>query len=312
MPDGLGDREARPLVSVIMPNLNKGDFIADAIESVLSQVYDNLELIVVDNGSLDQSVSIVEEFVKSDHRVTLLKEAHRGTSFARNTGIRKARGTFIALSDADDVCHKERLSKQVNLLQERNGSVCYSEGWIIDGRGMPTGQFYNRDLVKLPNNYEGSIFHELIKYDFVIGPSVMVSRSCLDNDPFDVSITLCDDWDLNVRLSRRVDFHYIPEPLYGYRIYSGNAKRTMVQEKYRNHILMFEEWLERFGNLDKRDRDIILGNLLRAREAQSGRVGMIRVGLTHPSAAVMLLAMTRSYVAHQLRLLLGARSMRDH
>lgn len=290
------------LVSVVMPNLNKGGFIADAIESILSQTYEKFELLVIDNGSDDQSISLIENFIKKDTRISLTREPRRGVSYALNTGIGKAQGAFVTFLGSDDICHEERLSKQVKCLQEKNASVCYTEGWMIDDRGELINKLYNKDVAKLPTIHEGMIFHELIRRNFIIGGSVMVSRRCLDNDSYDASLTFGEDWDLWVRLSRRFHFHYVPEPLYGYRVYSGNTWAKGNEERIQaNNVLMYEKWLRDFQDLNRDDRNFILKRLLQSRMELDGVVGMLQVALAHPSASILLLGRAKSSIAYRMK-----------
>jgi glycosyltransferase involved in cell wall biosynthesis len=297
-----GDTVPGSLVTVVMPNLNKGRFIADAIDSVLSQTYVNLELMVVDNGSADQSLSIIEGFVRRDSRVTLLEESKRGVARAINAGLTRAKGEFVMVVGSDDLLAKEGISKQVSCLQEENAPLCYTEGWILDEWGKPTGRLYNRDWVKLPSTCEGMIFHELIRKVFVLPASVMYSRRCFENGMFDSSLTFGEDWDLLVRLSRSLEFRYIPEPLYGWRIYSGNmmvkGNERFVNE---NHVHIYEKWLRDFDGLSREDRNFILKRLLRSREALEGSFGLLQVAFGYPSAWPVLLGMMGSSISHRIR-----------
>jgi glycosyltransferase involved in cell wall biosynthesis len=251
--------DTTPLVSVVMPNLNKGDFIEDAVRSILSQTYKNLELLVVDNGSSDSSISRLEILSKSDSRVRVLKEDQKGTSHALNNGIVHSQGEFITIMASDDICHGDRIRQQVSLLRERNASVCYSESWIIDEKGLPTGQLYNRDIMKLPQSgYEGRVFHELIRSNFMLGGTITSTARVMKDNLFDTALKYGEDWDHDVRLARSSDFCYVPTPLYGYRIYSGNNP-GMHNERIllATHAKLFQKWLGGFDDLDRSDRDLL-------------------------------------------------------
>lgn len=106
----------RPLVTVIMPNYNGKRFVRQAIESVLNQTYSNWELIIIDDKSTDGSPELIEEYCKRDTRVTLIRSPqNNGVSIARNIGICRARGEFIALLDNDDWWEQDKLERQVEL-----------------------------------------------------------------------------------------------------------------------------------------------------------------------------------------------------
>jgi len=289
-----------------MPNLNKGEYIEEAIESVLSQTCQDFELLVVDNGSEDSSISVIEKFSTQDSRVRLVREAKRGVSHALNTGILNSRGEFVTILASDDICHNERLARQTALLRKRNGSFCYSEGWIIDQEGTPTGQLYNRDLEKLPQaGYEGSVFHELIRRNFIIGGSIMLSKRSLDSKLFDTSLSIGEDWDFNVRLARRLDFYYVPEPLYGYRMYSGNMRfevnrtRTLV-----NHAMIYRKWLKIFDGLDDSDEEYVVRSLWDCYMELDDHSGLLWLALAHRSVTGLFLSRLKASLAFRIKRLL--------
>ena len=108
-----------PAVSVIMPNFNCEKFILGAVNSVLSQTFTDLELIVVDDCSTDKSVEIVEDIARKDGRVVLLKNSeNKGAAFCRNRGVKAARGRYIAFLDSDDLWTEDKLRKQLAFMKE--------------------------------------------------------------------------------------------------------------------------------------------------------------------------------------------------
>jgi glycosyltransferase involved in cell wall biosynthesis len=298
-----------PLVSIVMPNLNKGRFIGQAIESVLSQSYKNLEVLVVDNGSQDESVSVVEHLESEDGRLRLLKEPTRGVSRAINTGIKSARGEFVTVMGSDDVLTKDKTSKQIERLQEGRASVCHTGGWYLDSEGVRLVRPLARDTQKVPTQYEGDIFHELISLDYwrdFFGASVVYSRDCFDGRLFDPSLEYGEDWDFCVRLSRSFAFHYVPEPLYGYRVYSGNTwAKGNEKRNLRNKIRILEGWLRDFDDLRKEDKSVILRQLLQSQEELDGHTGMIRFAVAHPEYAKAVLKRGRSSITHRTRKLVS-------
>lgn len=125
-----------PLVSVIMPAFNSSEFIRTAIKSVLDQEYINLELLVIDDASTDNTVSIAEKFQQMDPRIKILKnDINSGAGFARNKGIRKAQGDFIAFLDADDLWLPQKLSRQVRFLVDNDLSFSFSSYLLMDEEG---------------------------------------------------------------------------------------------------------------------------------------------------------------------------------
>ena len=112
------------LVSVIIPVYNRADTIKRAIDSVLCQTYENLELILVDDGSTDGTVDVIKTF--QDERVRMICQEHGGANKARNIGIAEARGEYIAFQDSDDAWYADKLDIQMKLMKEENYLACYS------------------------------------------------------------------------------------------------------------------------------------------------------------------------------------------
>lgn len=100
------------LVSIITPCYNGAKYIGETIDSVISQTYPDWEMIIVDDGSKDNSAQIVREYAEKDSRITLVQQENAGSAAARNNGIRRAEGQYIALLDADDLWHPDFLEKQ--------------------------------------------------------------------------------------------------------------------------------------------------------------------------------------------------------
>ena len=108
-----------PVVSVVITSYNRARYLAEAVESVLTQTFAAWELIIVDDGSTDNAPQVATRYAQKDERITFIQQANSGVSVARNTGAKQARGEFFAFLDDDDICHPHRLQKQVALLQSR-------------------------------------------------------------------------------------------------------------------------------------------------------------------------------------------------
>lgn len=135
-----------PLVSIITPNYNGQKFIKEAINSVLSQTYENWEMLIVDDGSTDSSTPIVKSYTKTDKRIKLLKtdllnfpKLNRGPAAARNTAIKKASGHYIAFLDSDDLWHPEKLEKQIDFMKKNEIAFSYTWYEIINENGEKVG-----------------------------------------------------------------------------------------------------------------------------------------------------------------------------
>jgi len=120
------------LVSIITPMYNAQRFIGQTIESVLSQTYQYWEMIIIDDGSQDESPEIVMEYMTKDKRIQFTTQSNGGSASARNNGIRRANGQYISLLDADDTWNSDFLQKQLQLMEEKNAQLVYSSHTRID------------------------------------------------------------------------------------------------------------------------------------------------------------------------------------
>ena len=120
------------LVSIITPCYNGSKYVAQTIESVLAQTYQNWEMLIVDDGSKDNSVEIIKKFSEKDFRIQLIQQPNGGSANARNHGIREAQGRYIALLDADDLWKPEFLAEQIAFMKEKQTLCVYSSYERID------------------------------------------------------------------------------------------------------------------------------------------------------------------------------------
>jgi len=207
-----------PLVSVVMPCYNANKYVQAAIESILRQTYDNLELIVVDDKSSDNSVEIINNF--QDSRLRLLRNpTNQGVTRTLNRAIRVAEGEFIARMDADDLCEPTRIERQAEAMRRDPALAVVGTGVkIIDQNGMflcyhfdPEG---DREI------------RESLAYTLPIWPGTQMWRraSLLEAGLFDEEVPGCEDLELTLRLCRLGKAKNIKLPLYFYRRnYSGES-----------------------------------------------------------------------------------------
>lgn len=133
------------LVSIITPSYNSSRFISTTIKSVLAQTYKNWEMIIVDDQSSDNSNKIIEDYIKQDNRIKIVKlEKNVGPANARNRGIKEAKGKYIAFLDSDDIWVSQKLSKQIRFMQENSLSLTYSAYETIDEED----KYINKRMVK--------------------------------------------------------------------------------------------------------------------------------------------------------------------
>lgn len=134
------------LVSIITPCYNSSRFLFQSIESVLAQTYQNWEMIIIDDGSTDNSVEIIENFIDSDIRIKLIKSKRRGSiANARNKAIEMASGRYISFLDSDDMWLPKKLEKQIDFMRENEVALSYSSYYLIDTEGNTKGIFIPKD-----------------------------------------------------------------------------------------------------------------------------------------------------------------------
>lgn len=208
-----------PLISVIIPAYNAEEFIAKTLESVLSQTHQNIEILVVDDGSTDTTAQIVKSFAQKDSRIILLQQSNAGVAAARNLAIQKSQGEYIAAIDADDIWYPQNLEKQVECLTSSAQSVGVVYSWSVDinEQDLLTGGFYNSTI-------EGEVYTALV-YKYFIGnaSSSLIRRACFEKiGGYNCQLKLenaqgCEDWELHLRIAQHYQFKVVPEYLVGYR-----------------------------------------------------------------------------------------------
>ncbi len=211
-----------PFISVIMPTYNQAEFIGEAIESVLNQTYQSLELIVVDNYSQDKTQGIVEAF--NDQRIKYYKFSNQGIIAAsRNYGIRQANGKYIAFIDSDDIWFADKLRLQIDMMEnDESCQMVFCQFQAADANGRTLGKIFGPKDIKVG----GYIYDKLIRYNFVVSSSVVVRRMFLnESGGFDEAANLrcVEDFDLWLRIARRHKALFLPKVLGMSRIHSCNT-----------------------------------------------------------------------------------------
>jgi teichuronic acid biosynthesis glycosyltransferase TuaG len=213
-----------PLVSVIMPAYNSAQFIAAAIDSVLAQTWLHWELLVIDDGSTDDTVKIVENYARQYPNIRILKNStNQGTGAARNRGIKAATGRFIAFLDADDLWLPLKLEKQLKFMQEKDLAMTFSSYYLMDEEGNPL----HREVKALPeltyekllkSNYVGNLtgIYDVEKLGKVYAPQIRKRQ----------------DWALWLEILKRLGSSIaLTEPLAYYRVrrdsVSGNKWKLL-------------------------------------------------------------------------------------
>ncbi len=218
--------EKNPTVSVVIPTYNRAYIINQTIQSVLAQTYPDFELILVDDGSRDNTQEVVNKF--NDSRIRYIQhERNAGVSAARNTGIEAARGEYIAFLDSDDEWLPEKLEKQLKLFQQSEPQVGAIYTWLC---------FINEhnEVKRVRNPEHRGFLGENLLYANLLGtPSTMiVKRECFDKGVrFDSRLRCSEDWDLYLKLAQHYEFEVVPEVLVQYRDYHHKANRATTNRR---------------------------------------------------------------------------------
>jgi len=214
-----------PLVSVLMPSYNHEKFVSEAIESVLNQDFDDLELIIVDDASTDTSRQIIQKYAMADSRVrVILHETNCGIAKTMNDGIAVAKGKFLADTASDDVWMKDKLSKQLAVLESDEDLIVWTEAEVIDEYGQPMGPTWSEFRSDLSGKQTGDMFYDLLgRWELLIESTMLYKRANLGDIRYDESLKYGNDIKLLLELAAKYEFYYIPEPLAQYRIHASNT-----------------------------------------------------------------------------------------
>lgn len=272
-----------PTVTVIIPTYNRGYIIRRALHSVLNQTYRNLEVIVVDDGSTDDSELIVRSF--GDARVRYIRhEMKQGAPAARNTGIKAAQTEFIAFQDSDDEWLCEKLEKQMAIFQRAGNEVGVVYTGFLRIEGNRVAYFPPKNIKK-----SGNILESLLNGNFVTTQGVVVRRECLITAGlFDEQLPRLQDWDLFLRLAKHYEFICIDEPLlvtfHSTVSITGNNNLLpiawkIIIEKHRDLFMARRKALARnyysFGKLICASNDVIGGRQYFVKSLQSNPLRLI-------------------------------------
>lgn len=210
-----------PKVSVLIPAYNRGEYVAEAIQSVLDQTYTDFEVVVVDDGSIDNTAEVVKQF--SDRRVHLVCQENRGVSGAFNTAFRHSLGSYIAMLGSDDVWLPNLLERQVPILDTNPGiGLVYARAQYMDARGNLLLRFDG-----VPLKFPGQPLKSLAYGDHVSGITALMRRELIEKAGlWNETPGANEDWDMWLRLAFLCQFQFQDVILAHARSHSGNITGT--------------------------------------------------------------------------------------
>ena len=230
------------VISVITPTYNRARFLPAAVASVLSQTFGDFELIIVDDGSEDNTPDVLKPFL-ADRRVRYVYQENQGQSHARNLALKQATGDFIAFLDSDDVWAPDKLEKQLAVFRANpEVDIVHGDEATINEQGS---------VVSLQNmrRYSGRITRYLLADNSVSITTALVRRRCFDEmGGFDTSVGVADDYELWLRFSARYCYQYEPGIVASYRVMADQISSDK-RRRYAANERIIQQFLARYGEV---------------------------------------------------------------
>jgi glycosyltransferase involved in cell wall biosynthesis len=254
--DHQGKKVTAPAVSVIIPAHNPGVYLEQAIESVHGQTFEDWEIVVIDDGSTEDISSVCSKF----SRVTLIRQEQSGSSIARNVGILKSCGEFIAFLDHDDLWQPTKLEKQMAALNLDNRiGICHTDVAFIDWQGNPIYQQASNTKTEATQIKEGRTtihaltdpIHKSYRSSGILTcSSVAIRRSALASGGlFDPDLNICGDTDLWLKICLHHKLVFVPTKETIYRLHKGNlSKNSAGPQELERLWKRYEAYRKRTGN----------------------------------------------------------------
>ncbi len=252
-----------------MPCYNHEKYVAKAIESVLGQTCPDLELVIVDDASNDNSRQIISQFQTKDPRIKAsFHDKNLGITATMRECLNAATGKYVSFIGSDDLWVASKLEKQLALLRHNEESVVWSEGDVIDTNGNPTGITFTQMHTAAGKRKSGRIFEELICDNYVFGQSVIFKRIFCNGINLKDDLKYLSDYQLMVNLAYQHNFLFMPESLAKYRIHGYNSISRDTEGWLKDRVALRSYFLGEYGKTLPRS---VKGNLyLRIGEALSG------------------------------------------
>lgn len=241
------------LVSIIMPVYNAEKYIEKAIESVFCQTYQPIELIIVNDGSNDRSLEVIKYcMLKSPSYIDISYnfQKNQGASTARNFGIGKSKGQYIAFLDADDYYGKHKIENQVKLFEsERDIDVVYNDVQIINTFGEPI------NVMKAKGKFASKedLLVNMIFRQFIPAPaSIMLRRECFGIVTYNPKLTHSEDYDFTIRLAQTFNLRYSPTQDYFCRRHNSNLSNNLVAQQIAEKKIINELGIQYISDIVKK------------------------------------------------------------
>ncbi len=248
----------QPAVSVIIPTYNRASLLRKSIQSVLSQTIKDIEIIVINNFSVDKTIDVLNSF--DDHRIKVINFSNGGIiARSRNRGMLQSTGRYIAFLDDDDLWYPDKLALELKYMESHpEFGVVYSNARIIDENDNMNGF-----LIETGRAKEGEVFQYLLRGNFIAILTVLIRREIIDDAGLfdeDPSIIAAEDYEYWMRIASKTMFGYIDRPLALYRVHTMSMSRRSSVALLRQKVL---RKLLKDRNFEEKYNDDILANIER-------------------------------------------------
>lgn len=234
----------KKLVSIIIPSYNRAKTIERSINSILKQTYENIEIIVVDDYSNDNTEEIVKKM--QDKRISYYKlEKNSGACFARNYGINKAKGEYIAFQDSDDEWKDNKLEKQVEVLEKNDYDMVICKMEQVD-------EETKKVVGIIPDNINESrtlTFNEVLEKNCISTPVIVAKNNCVKDIMFDDEMPRFQDWDFALRFLKKYNIYYLNEILF-----KQYCQKESITKNPKKGIMAYDMLLRKYENEFKSDK----------------------------------------------------------
>jgi len=251
-----------PRVTVLLPVYNAEKYIKEAIESMLNQTFKDFELLIINDGSTDNSMKIITSFKDGRIRLTV-NEKNEGLIFTLNRGIDLAQGKYIARMDADDISMPERLEKQVEFM-DNNSDIGVVGTWTMTESKEKKfiGKYYARSAeIKAGFLFSTSLAH----------PTVMIKKEALGNFRYDANFKHAEDYDLWTRMADSVNFANLPEVLLIHRKHDESVSSTYTNIQIDNALEIRKRQLKKIG-IKASAEELTLHSSLRSQSGMDSKI----------------------------------------
>jgi glycosyltransferase involved in cell wall biosynthesis len=279
------NQEKESLISIVLTNYNREDFILEQLDSIIAQTYRNWELIIVDDCSTDGSEAIIQEFIgkNRDKKITFLKnEKNLGVAKNFEKGMHFSTGEYIAVCDSDDVWLAEKLEKELQFLKSENFGMVYSDLTVVDANLKVIEKSFARNCLSFFGNRKNNSFDELINDNHIAGPTILFDAKLKKNIiPFS-QYAIQDFW-ITIICSIFSTIGYLDEPTVLYRQHSGNMVGAVKLSLYSLIFRKNHDFLEKHLQMKRKslrylaDLDRVEGIGERCRKTITDKINKTRI-----------------------------------